>query len=183
VSLKQRLIHLGATGAILTAAAFLGPVESGKRPQLEPYADIGGVPTWCYGETVGTPKARYTLAECDEMLLHGVARYWTGIAPYVPLEAPDSVKAAMVSVAYNVGVGGWAWELAYRANGSTYRVPSRFRTALARHDWKATCDAITAPWAVKQGVAKGFKATVKGKPVRGLENRRAAEKALCYQDL
>lgn len=169
MSLRSRLLNLGGAGVILGAAVFLGPVESGKAPQLTPYADVGGVPTWCYGETVGTPKARYTLAECDSMLLRSVARYWAGVQPFVPQNAPQSVKEAMTSVAYNTGVPGWKHPV--------------FLEPLARGDWRGTCDAIVAPWQGKLGVAKGFKATVKGKPHKGLENRRAKEYALCVRDL
>lgn len=169
MSLRSRLIHLGGTGFIVGAATFLAPIESGKGPQLTPYRDIGGVPTWCYGETVGTPKARYTLAECDALLLRSVEKTWAGIALYVPASAPDSVKEAMLSVAYNVGVAGW-------------RHPA-FLRPLAREDWSGVCSAITAPWEGRHGLAKGFKATVKGYPVRGLENRRKAEEALCRRDL
>lgn len=170
MSLKQRLAYLGATGAILLAGTFLGPVESGpKGPQLTPYADIGGVPTWCYGETVGRAKARYSVAECDALLLTSVRKTWAGIERHIPTNAPDSVKAAMLSVAYNTGVSGW--------------VHPAFLRPLAREDWSGVCSAITAPWQGKHGLAKGFKATVKGKPVRGLENRRKAEEALCRQDL
>ncbi|MCY1423971.1 hypothetical protein D9M71_397000 [compost metagenome] len=85
----------------------------------------------------------------------------------------------MVSVAYNVGVAGWAWELDSRGR----KVPSRLRQALATGDWKASCEAIQAPWQGKYGVAQGYKATVRGKPVRGLENRRWAEYRLCMEDM
>ena len=169
-NLRQTLIALGASAVIAGGGAFLGPIESGpKGPQLTPYKDIGGVPTWCYGETLGTPKARYTVQECNLLLLKGVQRHWDGIEPYVPTQAPLSVKEAMLSVAYNVGVGGWRHPV--------------FLAPLARHDWRGVCEAITAPWQGKLGVAKGFKATVKGKPSKGLENRRAKEYALCVRDL
>lgn len=176
MQLRRRLIALGAVGAVLSAAAFLGPIESGpKGPQLEVYHDIGGVPTWCYGQTVGQPKARYTTQECDQDLLRAVSTYHAGVMRFVPPEAPHSVQAAMTSVAYHTGVGGWAW--------SRTGVPSPFRAPLAAHDWEATCAAIIAPWEGRHGVALGYKATVNGKPVRGLENRRRAEYRLCVEDL
>lgn len=180
MQLRQRLIVLGAAGFLATAGSFLGPVESGpKGPQLAPYNDIGGVPTWCYGETAGTPKPRYTVAECDLLLLQSMRKHWDGIKHVVPEKAPQSVKAGMLSVAYNVGVSGFLWEL----DAQGRKVPSRFRAPLAAGDWQAACRAITAPWQGKHGVALGFKATVKGKPVRGLENRRKRELAICLQDL
>lgn len=166
MSLSNRLIGLGGGGVVLLTALFLGPVEA---PVLMPYKDIGGVKTWCYGETLGVPKERYTVQECDASLLAATQRHWDGIKDDVPYDAPDSVKAAMVSVAYNVGVKGWRHPL--------------FTRPLSVGDWRGACNAITAPWKGKQGVAKGFKATVNGKPIKGLENRRAKEYKLCVRDL
>lgn len=169
-NLRQRLTLLGASAVIAASGAFLGPLESGpKGPDLVPYLDIGGVPTWCYGETLGTPLARYTPQQCDLVLIKSVQRHWVGIQVYVPQRAPLSVQAAMLSVAYNTGVSGWVHPL--------------FTKPLAAGDWRGACNAITAPWKGKLGVAKGFKATVQGRPIKGLENRRAKEYALCVQDL
>lgn len=166
MSLRDRLIGLGGGGVVLTTALFLGPVEA---PVLHPYDDIGGVKTWCYGETLGTPKARYTAQECEASLLAATQRHWDGIRDDVPSDAPESVKAGMLSVAYNVGIKGWRHQL--------------FTRPLSVGDWRAACEAIRAPWKGKHGVAKGFKATVGGKPSKGLENRRAKEYALCVKDL
>jgi lysozyme len=163
--LQNRLLNLGATGAILLASCFLGPAE---ELRLVTYPDIGGVPTWCYGQTVGTPKARYTVKECDKDLLVSVGKYVDGLKPYTA-GAPASVVAAMASVQYNTQAPG--------------KPHSLFLAPLARKDWRGACAAITAPWKGKHGIAKGFKATVGGKPVRGLENRRAKEYALCVSDL
>ena len=169
-SIKQRLILLGAAAYIAAAGHGIGMSETyGGKPDLVPYNDIGGVPTWCYGDTVGTPKARYTVQECDRLLLKRVNQVWEGISSNVPADAPDSVKEAMLSVAYNVGVTGWRHTL--------------FTVPLAVRDWRAACEAIRAPWPGKYGVSQGFKATVNGRPVRGLENRRLVEYKTCIRDL
>ncbi|QMP84074.1 lysin [Pseudomonas phage phiB1_1] len=165
MSLRSRLINLGAAGAVLAAAAFLGPTE---ELRTVPYADIGGVKTWCYGQTVGIPKARFSVAECDADLLRSVSRYTEAIKPYT-VGAPASVVAAMVSVQYNT-----------QGPGKPHAV---FLKPLAERDWRAACDAIVAPWQGKYGVSKGFKATVQGRPLRGLENRRAKEFDLCVSGL
>lgn len=165
MSLRARLMSIGGAGAILAAATFLGPTE---ELRTVPYVDIGGVKTWCYGQTVGIPKARFTVAECDADLLRSVSRYVEAIKPYTT-GAPASVVAAMVSVQYNT-----------QAPGKPHAL---FLKPLAERDWQAACAAITAPWRGKYGTSKGFKATVNGKPVRGLENRRAKEYALCVSGL
>lgn len=179
MSLRSRLIQLGAAGALLGAAVMLAPLESGRAPQLTPYADVGGVKTWCYGETAGVPKAVYTLQECDQLLLQSVHKHWVGIRHELPQDAPQSVQEAGISVAYNVGVSGFLWEL----NEHRQRVPSRLVLRLRARDWAGFCAAIEAPFRGTRGVAQGYKATVQGRPVRGLENRRREEARVCRRDL
>lgn len=178
--MRQALITAGLSGALVTAGVFIAPIETGPGgPQLQPYADLGGVQTYCYGETARPVKERYTKEECIARFAQSLQEHWEGIEPFIPENAPESVKAAMLSVAYNVGVSGWKYELGEDGK----RRPSRLRVALAQGDWNRACAAITAPWQGKHGVAQGYKATVRGAPVRGLENRRKAEEALCRADL
>ena len=173
MNLRNRLLMIGLPTFLAAAGASTGLHEglpkataSGLYPV---YADVGGVDTWCYGQTGTAQKDLYTLAECDKLLAEDVVARWARIAPVIPDEAPDSVKAAMLSISYHVGVAGWKHPV--------------FLKPLAAHDWRATCAAIVAPWPGKYGIAKGFKATVKGVPHRGLGNRRAEEYRQCVKDL
>ena len=160
--LRQRLVSLGAGGALLLAAAFIGEKEG---VSLVPYKDIGGVNTWCYGQTVGHSKARYTAQECDTDLLGSVRGYHKAVMQELPADTPASVQAAFTSAAYNAGVNRWRKS----------QMPVLARKGL----WKAACDVLIQP----RGVSRAWVATVNGKPVRGLENRRRAEHALCLEDL
>lgn len=164
--LKQRLIALGLTSALAAGVAYVGSKEG---LVLTPYLDGGGVKTWCYGQTVGTAKARYTVRECDQDLVKTYLEYHKAIELYVPADAPASVHAAFTSLAINTGKSGW--------------VHVRFTEPLARRDWKAACNAIEAPWKGKHGIAKGYKATIQGVPSRGLENRRRDDAAYCRSGL
>lgn len=172
MTLRSRLLRLGLPAFLAAAGAGIGVHEGLPKPvagMYPVYGDVGGVATWCYGQT-GTPqKGQYSLAECDQLLAKDVAARWSRIAGSIPEEAPDSVKASMLSIAYHVGVTGWKHPV--------------FLKPLAAHDWRGTCNAIVAPWPGKHGIAKGFKATVKGKPHKGLENRRAEEYRECVKDL
>ncbi len=167
MNLKTRLGTAGATVFIASAGAFIG-LHEGEVRQV--YADIGGVATYCFGGTRPTQQT-YTEAECTAQLLRDTERHWEGIRLYVPSDAPDSVKAAMTSLAYNVGVAG------FKHPKNPVLLP------LAQGDWQAACDAIVAPWETSKGVARGYRATVNLVPSRGLENRRAAESRLCKEDL
>lgn len=165
-AIRGRLAAAGVTGVLLLAGAFIGSKEGEVR---EVYSDIGGVSTYCFGGTERITKRTYTAAECTEQLRKDVAWANAGVRRAVPRSMPASVEAAMTSVAYNVGVGAFS------------RSPMVEHLRLGR--WEAACAAISAPVQTPYGVAKGFRATVRGRPVRGLENRRAQEAALCYRDL
>lgn len=172
MTLRSRLLRLGLPAFLAAAGASIGLHEGLPKPvagMYPVYGDVGGVATWCYGQT-GTPqKGQYSLAECDQLLAKDVAARWSRIAGSIPEEAPDSVKASMLSIAYHVGVTGWKHPV--------------FLKPLAARDWRGACNAIVAQWQGKHGVSKGFKATVRGVPHKGLENRRAEEYRLCVKDL
>lgn len=175
MQLKKRLLALGASVALATTGAYIGSKEG---LSLTPYLDGGGVQTWCYGQTVGDPKSRYTVRECDQDLLAMTREYHTAVLPYLRRDAPPGVHAAFTSLAVNIGKTGW--------RGSQTKagwVPAPYMAALTRGDYRAACAAITAPWKGRLGIAKGYKATINGKPSKGLENRRAADRAVCEEGL
>lgn len=100
---KQKLTAAGtiSAGAIaLAVGSMIGPNE-GLR--LVPYYDQVGKLTWCYGETNGPYKDKYTKAECDAQLIKTVTKYAKEIAHCVPPDLPEVVQAVFVDVAYNIG--------------------------------------------------------------------------------
>lgn len=160
--LKQRLIALGLTTSLAAGLTYIGTKEG---VSYTPYLDGGGVTTWCYGQTVGIPKDRYTINDCDKDLVRMYTEYHKAIELYVPRSAPESVHIAFTSLAINTGKTGW--------------INPRFTVPLAKGEWKAACDAIEAPWKGKHGVSRGYKATINGYPSKGLENRRRDDAAYC----
>jgi lysozyme len=72
------------------------------------YRDSVGVPTICYGETLGVHMGDVsTKAACDAMLVKRVAEFDRSLAQCVPAldSLPSETRVAFVSWAYNVGVG------------------------------------------------------------------------------
>lgn len=153
-SVKKTTAAAGtAAGAIALAAAIIAPWEG---RELRAYKDIVGVNTICFGETRGVEIGDIaTPAECDSMLARAVAQFEMNIRPCLPTVLPDKTRAAFISAAYNIG-------------SSAFCGSSMARKAKAG-DLKGACDSLLL-W-VKAG----------GKTVRGLVNRRAAERALCLQ--
>ncbi len=101
------------------------------KSHWDPYAKIWDI---CYGETKGVgPDMTKTKAQCRDMLLRRVHDdYHQAIMTCSPnlAKAPLSVRASMISGAYNFGVGAWC------------RSTSKARVEAGQ--WRAACEAQTA---------------------------------------
>ena len=146
-TLARRAAPWAAAGAI-----FVGGWEG---LQLVAYRDVVGVATICYGETRGVRMGdRATKAECDAKLTAGLIEFADGIAHCVPWDSlPDTRKIAVVSLAYNIGQGGFC--------------KSSVARELRNGNVIAACDAF-----LRFNKAGGV-------VWRGLTNRRKAERELC----
>jgi len=89
------------SAAALALAAYIVPRFEGLA--LDPYADVGGVLTVCYGETHGVEQRHYTPAECKAMLQTSLASHGADLAACMPTGLPDHVQAAVLIFGYNVG--------------------------------------------------------------------------------
>lgn len=142
--------------ALTLAGSFIGPWE-GKA--TVGYLDIVGVPTYCYGGT--GPKAvvgkHYTSAECQAQKAEDVRRHAEAIEPCLHVEVPPPALAAFISLSYNIGAASFCRS-------------SVAADANAGH-LAAACDAIL------------LYNRAGGHYVRGLANRRAAERGLCKEAL
>lgn len=155
-SAKAKAIAIVGAGALALATPFIAQWE-GKRN--DPYLDIVKVPTVCYGDTRNvTMGKRVSDAECTERLYAQIADHAKPIVACVPqLKGRDYQLAASVSLAYNIGTGGFCRSTAAK----------RFRAG----DWKGGCKAFYS-WRYAGG-----------KEIRGLVNRRLKEMALCKTGL
>lgn len=157
---KRNLVAgtLGGGSLIAAAIGFAIPViEKWEGTRLDPYRDIVGVMTVCTGET-RVEMRRYTRAECRTML-ETAARsdYAAAVLRCAPmLQHRAYALAASISLAYNIGGAAFC-----RSS-----VARRFNAG----NWRGGCDAFLM-WN-KAG----------GKVVRGLDNRRRDERALCLKD-
>jgi lysozyme len=154
---KRTMAGIGAVA--IAAAVFIGPWE-GMRTTAYPDALARNIPTVCYGETRGVQLGDvYTEAECDAMLARAVGEFKAALAQCLPGldEYPEGVQVAFISWSYNVGTG------------------AACRSTLARlaraGDLAAACNEL--PRWNRAG----------GRVVRGLSNRRGAERTLCLKSL
>jgi len=156
VNKKQKFAAGGLIGGVLAAAALLIQPWEGYR--ADPYIDAVGVLTVCYGHTgrsTGTEveQRRYTPAECDALLEADMLEAWWHVERCITAPMHTGQAAALLSAAYNSGPSVVC--------GSTLQ---RYANA---GDWAEACRQL------ERWVFAG------GQRLRGLERRRAAERAVC----
>ncbi|WP_069445607.1 glycoside hydrolase family protein [Methyloceanibacter stevinii] len=152
----------GPTGALTALAILAISIIGGYEGlRLYSYKDVVGVWTACFGETEGIkPGMRFTREQCDRMFVDsGLTRHERALRRCLtsPDEVPMKTYVAMLSLAYNIGEGGFC------------------RSSVVRR-WNAgdhygACDAFLM-WN-KAG----------GRVVQGLVNRRKSERKLCIEGL
>lgn len=151
---KAALVATVGAGAAALLISFVGPWE-GKAN--DPYKDIVGVWTVCRGET-HVAMRHYTDAQCDDMFAASLAKHAAPVIERSPELAGHPYQlAAAVSLAYNVGP-------------ANYRKSSVARLFSAGK-WREACDGFLA-WSYAGG-----------RQVKGLLNRRRAERDMCLSDL
>lgn len=152
---RQKLA--GTVGGAAIAGALIALVAGWEGKSNDPYKDIVGVWTVCYGET-RVAMRRYTDAECADMLSEGLADFAGPVLKRNPelRDRPNQLIAA-TSLSYNIGIRNY--------------VNSTAAKRFAAGDLRGGCDAI-----LKWNRAGG-------RVVKGLVNRRKAEHRICVTGL
>lgn len=110
--------------------------------------------TACYGETENVRLGqKFTEKECSDLLAVKLRRYDAEIGRCIKVQLPDATRAALVTFAYNVGSAG-------ACRSTTIK-------KINAGDIRGGCDAMMS-WNRAQG-----------RVVKGLTNRRAAERKMC----
>lgn len=150
--------RLAAVAGTLTAAYLTAFMPQFEGMILRGYKDPIGIVTACAGHTKTAVLGRpYTKAECEKLLMDDLAEHATGVMECLETRVPPGPRAAFISAAYNIGV------------------PTFCRSTIARKanagDLKGACAELDR-W-----VYAG------GQKLPGLVSRRAAERAVCEEDL
>lgn len=146
------------SAAAAMAVALVGGFE-GLRQTAYPDPATQGPPwTVCYGETKNIKRGdHYSIAQCKAMLESSLQEYAAGIDRCVTVPLPDKRYVALISFAYNVGVGT-------ACKSSAVRLINAGQT-------KAGCEAL-----LKYNRAAGI-------VFPGLTRRRQKERDYCEADL
>lgn len=150
----SRLKKGGAVAVV--AVGLIGSFE-GLRLNAYPDPATRGHPwTVCYGETSGVKRGdKHSLAECKAMLVQSLEKYAVAVEKCIVRPLPDGRFVAYVSLAYNIGTGGFC-------KSSVARLYNEGRT-------QASCDYM-----LKYNRAAGME-------FPGLTRRRTAERELCLR--
>lgn len=156
MNLKQKVTAVASAGAVSIALTVIGYFE-GVR--YEPYRDVAGILTVCYGHTGNDiiQGKTYTQQECDALLQNDFIKTQQQVDALIKVPLDDYTKAALYSFAFNVGATAFA--------------RSTLLKKLNAGDRTGACEEI------KRWVYAG------GKVWRGLVSRREAESALCHGNL
>ncbi len=157
MTLKNKALGLGAAATIAVAAIATPLIGTWEGLETKPYHDIGGVLTVCYGETQGVEDRIYTRQQCEHMLQERTKEFHAEVMNKVEVDLPITMQAAVTSFAYNVGIGAFS--------------KSTLLKKINRGDLYSACQELDR-WVY---VGRTY--------VRGLANRRAAEKRLCVAEL
>ncbi len=150
------------TGAVVGVLALAVPAVSnweGLWLTAKPDKLAYNIPTVCYGETEGVKIGdTYSKAQCQDMLSIKLAtKYLPGMNKCIKVPISDRTRAAFLGTTYNIGIGGFCKSTMVRR--------------LNAGDERGACEALMN-WN-RAG----------GKVVRGLTNRRTAERAECLAGL
>ena len=149
--LQQRIIAASLAGAVGMAGVLVTNFEGRS---LVAYLDPVGIPTICEGVTRGVRLDQTkSPAQCDALLQQELSIAMAGVDRNVTRPLPETRRAALASFVYNVG------EPQFKA--------STLLRKLNAGDVRGACAELSR-WVY----AKGTK-------LKGLVNRRAAERELC----
>lgn len=152
-------VGAGVGAAIAAVVAIALPhVKEDEGLRTQAYRDPVGIPTVCYGETLGVRMGdTHTVAACEAMLGTRLTGFLEDMRACTRVALPAKTEAAFLSFTYNLGTGVYCRNMAgQRINQGRL--------------WEA-CAAMS------------LYTRAGGRELPGLVRRRAEERALCEEGL
>lgn len=161
-SLKKKPKTSAATGGLVAVATVIGlatpMIQEHEGLRTSAYLDPVGIPTICFGETLGVSLGdQATVSECHEMLEPRLVGFLEEMRDCTDVVLPAKTEAAFLSFTYNLGSGVYCSNIAGKRLNQGKLVEA--------------CEALDLY------VYAG------GRVLRGLVKRRAEERDLCLTGL
>lgn len=155
---RKTVLAAVSGGAIAIASALITGTTGNdglEGVRYEPYRDVVGVWTVCYGHTGNDiiQGKTYTKAECDALLNKDLALVARQIDPFIQKPIPEAMRGALYSFTYNVGAGNFKFSTLLRK--------------INQGDMKGACEQL------RRWIYAG------GKQWKGLITRREIEREVC----
>ncbi|WP_049101673.1 lysozyme [Klebsiella oxytoca] len=155
---RKTVLAAVSGGAIAIASALITGTTGNdglEGVRYEPYRDVVGVWTVCYGHTGNDiiQGKTYTKAECDALLNKDLALVARQIDPFIQKPIPEAMRGALYSFTYNVGAGNFK--------------SSTLLRKINQGDMKGACEQLRR-WTYAGG-----------KQWKGLITRREIEREVC----
>ena len=151
-ALTKKLSSLGAASIIAVAGGYLVAPWEGKENKA--YKDIVGIPSICFGETLGVKMGDYkTDEQCEQSLAKELSSYNKAMKKHVKVSLQPYEEVAYTSFVWNLG--------------ETNFKSSTMLKKLNAGDHLGACNEFPK-WNKAGGVE-----------VKGLTNRRLAEREVC----
>jgi lysozyme len=167
---NARGIALTVASVISIAAAMAATFE-GHRTQ--PYRDVTGIPTVCYGHTGNDIQHRaYTPEECKQFLHDDMLEASRVVHRCIIRQMPVNVEAALTDFAFNIGPGRVGIRPDHKDGKDGLCTlkdgrKSQIRILANAGNWHGVCNQFQ------------YWASAGGKRLAGLVRRRQAEYTLC----
>lgn len=163
-AIRGRPKTAGATAAAAATAVVVATatpmIQQHEGLRTKAYFDPVGVPTICFGETLGVDIGdRASISECHDMLQPRLEGFLKEMRACTDVELPAKTEAALLSFTYNVGTGTYCRNIAEKRINQGKLVEA--------------CEALKLY--VKAGRPK--------RTLEGLVRRRSEESELCLQGL
>jgi len=177
MGLKSKIAGAALGGVMLMAVPFVAGLEGETNHAIIPVP--GDVPTICFGHTKGVKMGDYLPSDiCRELLEAEIQEYLEAVNAAVKVDIPDTMRVALVSFAYNVGINGFR-------NSSLLRKLNAGDLSGACYGMQAwVCGPAQPHDAVKTPGQRCYSRDKNKKVIQGLVNRRNNfEIPMCLEDL
>lgn len=160
----QTVVAGGAAAALAAATLLATPlIQSFEGKRNVGYFDVSSVATSCWGHVGGVVVGRrYSDEECSALFTEDFRRHAAPVVKCITGPVTPGTLGAMISFSYNAGPGV---------------VCSKFAPLINAGNPRAACERLSLY------VYSRDRVTGRMVRYRGLERRRAAERALCEEGL